>query len=144
MEQHLTATPDAAVGCDMTDAPDTGDERMAEYERLFAEHLLGRERTSEGIRFRFRAGVGVQTWVQSLAAREHACCPFFNSHITRVGDEVHWDSSVIDDDMARAVLEEFFDLPETYAGAGGVAALEQRLAGKGFPVIDPSRGGGMT
>ncbi len=137
MDQQLTATQDAPIVCDMSTAPDTGEERMIEYRSLFAEHLVGRERTSGGIRFRFRAGDGVQAWVQSLAAREHACCPFFNSHITQVGDEIHWDSSVVDDDMARAVLDEFYNLPETFAAAEGVTALEQRLARKGFQVIDP-------
>jgi hypothetical protein len=137
MEQHLTAVPGAPVVCDMSTAPDTGEERMAEYERLFAAHLLGRERTAEGIRYRFRAGDGVQAWVQDLAEREHACCPFFTSHITRVGDEIHWDSSVVDDDMARAVHEEFYNLPETFAAQEGVAALEQRLSSKGFQVINP-------
>jgi hypothetical protein len=137
MEQQLTAVPDAPIVCDMSTAPDTGDERMAEYERLFTEHLVGRERTGEGVRFRFRAGEGVQEWVQSLAAREHACCSFFNARIARVGDEVHWDSSVVDDDMARAVLEEFYNLPETFAAADGVAALEQRLTQQGFEVINP-------
>jgi hypothetical protein len=140
MEQHLTAVPGAAVVCDMSTAPDTGEERLAEYARLFAGHLAGRERTGEGIRFRFRAGDdgdGVQEWVQSLAAREHACCPFFDSHVTRVGDEVHWYSSVVDDDTARAVLDEFYDLPETLAAEKGVAELEQRLAGQGFEVVNP-------
>jgi len=139
MEQHLTAAPDAPVVCDMTTAPDTGEERMAEYQRLFAGYFLGRERTGEGFRLRFRAGDGdaVQGWVQSLAAREHACCPFFTSHVTRVGDEIVWDGSVVDDDMARAVLEEFYGLPETFAAGVGVAELEARLASRGFQVINP-------
>jgi hypothetical protein len=137
MEQHLTAVPGAPVACDMSTASDTDEERMAEYGRLFAEHLVGRERTGEGIRLRFRAGAGddVQAWVQSLAEREHACCPFFTFHVTRVGDEIRWDSSVPDDDLARAVLDEFYDLPETFGA--GVAELEQRLAGKGFTVTNP-------
>lgn len=139
MEQYLAANPDAPVMCDMTTAPDTGDERMAEYGRLFAEHLVGRERTGEGIRFRFRAADDVEAWVQSLATREHACCPFFSSRITRTGDEIRWDSWVIDDDLARAVLDEFYRLPETFAQ--GVEKLEGRLYDRGFQVLYPHQQG---
>jgi hypothetical protein len=55
MDQPATTTP---IVCDMTSAPDTGPERMIEYRRLFAQALVGRERTAEGIRFGFRAGDG--------------------------------------------------------------------------------------
>lgn len=136
MGQHLASGPDVPIVCDMTTAPDTGDERMAEYGRLFADHLVGRERTDDGIRFRFRAADGVDAWVRSLAAREHACCPFFSSRVTRAGDEVHWTSSVVDDDVARAVHEEFYRLPETFAE--GVDALEGRLKGSGFEIVLPA------
>jgi hypothetical protein len=135
MEQYLAAEPDAPVVCDLTAAPDTGEERMAEYGRLFARHLVGRERTSEGIRFRFRAADGVESWVRSLAAREHACCPFFGSSVTRVGDEIHWASSVVVGGVARAVLDEFYRLPETFAE--GVDALAGRLDEQGFRVVLP-------
>jgi hypothetical protein len=135
MGQHLASGPDVPIVCDMTTAPDTGDERMAEYGRLFADHLVGRQRTDEGIRFRLRAAEGVQAWIESLAAREHACCPFFSSRATRVGDEIHWDSWVVDDDVARAVHEEFYRLPETFRE--GVDALERRLEGYGFEIVLP-------
>ena len=61
----------------MTDAPDTAIERLAEYEGLYTEALIGRERTDDGIRFRFRARPGLEEWVRDLAAREKACCAFF-------------------------------------------------------------------
>jgi hypothetical protein len=136
MEQYLAVEPDAPVVCDLTTAPDTGGERLAEYGRLFAEHLAGRQRTAEGIRFRFRAADGVEAWVRSLAAREHACCPFLGSRVTRSGDEIHWDGWVADDDTARAVLAEFYRLPETFAD--GVEGLEGRLRDSGFEVISPA------
>ena len=64
-------------------------ERLAEYRRLFAHAaFLGRERTAEGIRFRFRAEPGIEEWVRDLAAREKACCAFFAFDITAEGDEV--------------------------------------------------------
>ena len=97
----------------MTGAPDTLPERMAEYGRLFSTHLLGRERTAGGIRFRFRADDRVEAWVRDLAVREKACCAFFTFAVTREDDAVLWDASVVDDDMARAVLDQFYDLAST-------------------------------
>jgi len=38
------------IACDMTGAPDTPEERMAEYGRLLAAAYAGRERTGDGIR----------------------------------------------------------------------------------------------
>ncbi len=106
------------IVCDMTDAPDTPAERLAEYQRLFATQLLARERTTAGIRFRLRADDGVEAWVRDLAAREKACCAFFDFDITRNDDTVLWDARVVDDDLARQVLEELYLLPgaETTAG----------------------------
>jgi len=121
----------------MTDAPDTGAERLAEYRRLFAEALVGRERTPDGIRFRFRAADGVHAWVRDLAAREKACCGFFAFTVDRVGAEVVWDAAVVDDDAARAVLEEFYALPDT--AARSVDAVTDRLGQQGLRfVTDPA------
>jgi hypothetical protein len=98
--------------CDMTGAPDTPAERLAEYQRLFARSLLGRDRTAAGIRFRFRARPGLEDWIRDLARREKACCAFFSFEVSASGQEVWWDASVIDDDMARQILDEFYRLPE--------------------------------
>jgi hypothetical protein len=103
------------IACDMSSAPDTPAERRAEYQRLFAGFLTGRTRSHEGITFRFRADRGVQDWVGDLAAREKACCAFFRSEVTAAGREVRWDISVIDDDMARQILAEFYRLPDILA-----------------------------
>jgi hypothetical protein len=118
------------IVCDMTDAPDTDADRMAEYRRLFAAALAGRERTEQGIRFRFRAEEGVEVWVRDLAAREKACCGFFAFDVTRSGAEVWWDAAVIDDENARLILEEFYSLPDTVAE--GSEGWEDRLAAKGL------------
>src|SRR5215831_689113 len=104
-------TPSVPIVCDMTSATDTGPERMLEYGRLFAQALIGRERTPAGIRFRLRADDGVESWVRDLAAREKACCPFFDFTVENDGREVHWDATVVDDDIARAILDEFYHLP---------------------------------
>jgi hypothetical protein len=51
--------------------------------------------------------------VRDLAAREKACCAFFTFSITTLGEEVRWDATVIDDDIAGAILDEFYALPDT-------------------------------
>ncbi len=101
------------VVCDLTGATDTLAERMAEFRALFTQSLLRRSHTSEGIRFCFRADPGLEDWVRDLAAREKACCAFFTFTVTASGEEVWWDAGVIDDEMARQVLAEFYRLPDT-------------------------------
>jgi hypothetical protein len=126
------------IACDMTDAPDTQEERMAEYGRLFAQHLVGRERTTTGIRFRLRAEDGVEAWARDLSARDKACCPFMDFTIATVGEQVHWDMTVIDNDIARAILNEFYDLPEIVAD--GVKGLEDRITDLGFQITTNQAG----
>ena len=121
------------IVCDMSTAPDTGPQRLAEYDRLFSTHLLGRERRGGGIRFRLRADQGVEAWVRDLAAREEACCAFLDSQIAVEGGQVLWDITTIDDDIARAILDEYYDLPGS-AGADA-DAVERRLQAKGLQFI---------
>lgn len=83
-----------------------------EYRRLFAGFLARRQRSEAGITFRFLAGHGVAEWVRDLAVREQACCPFFTIAVTATEQEVRWEMSAIDDDAARALLAEFYHLPE--------------------------------
>jgi hypothetical protein len=106
------------VACDLSRAPDTLAERMAEYRRLFAGFLIGRERSEAGISFRFRADPGVEDWVRDLAGREQDCCAFFRFTVGASDREVRWAASVIDDDAARQVLADFYLLPDVLAGAG--------------------------
>jgi hypothetical protein len=127
-----TPTTTTPIVCDMTSAPDTAPERMMEYRRLFAQAFVGRERTAGGIRLRLRADEGIEAWVRDLAAREKACCPFFDFHVSTGGGEVHWDATVIDDDIARTILEELYLLPET--AADGVEGLENRLGERGLRI----------
>jgi hypothetical protein len=105
MEIPSASTP---VVCDMTTATDTPEERLAEYQRLYAQALVGRSRTAAGIQLRLSADV--EEWVRDLAAREKACCAFFAFEVNVVGDEVVWDVAVADSEMARAVLEQFYEL----------------------------------
>jgi len=132
------------IVCDLTGAPDTAEERMAEYGRLFAQSLAGRERTTEEVRLRFRADDGVEAWVRDLAAREKACCPFYDFRISATDGEVWWNIGLVDgvaagdEDTARVMLDEFYDAPDNVAG--GVAGLKARLAGGGIAVTTNESG----
>lgn len=121
------------IVCDMTDAPDTAEERLGEYRRLFGRDLIGRERTEEGIRFRFRTRDGLATEIRDLAAREKMCCAFFNFDISEHGDEITWDATVVDDPIARQILDEYYALPDTLDTS--VADLFERFAGNGLQIV---------
>jgi len=127
-----TGTPRAIV-CDMTDAPDTAADRITEWRRLFTAALAGRERTEEGIRFRFRADAGIEEWVRDLAARENACCAWYDYDVTVHDDEIWWDLCAPGDEVAQQILKDFYDLPDTL-GAGPAVLLE-RFAAQGQPVM---------
>ncbi|MEU8360036.1 hypothetical protein AB0C27_28900 [Nonomuraea sp. NPDC048882] len=118
------------IVCDMTTAPDTPQERLDEYRHLFTRHLTARERTEQGIRFRLRAEPGTAAWVRDLAAREKACCVFFAYDVTVEDGEVLWDCAVSDDDTARALLEEYYLLPDQTHQSP--EALEHHLSAKGL------------
>jgi len=135
MDIPAASTP---IVCDMTTASDTADERIAEYRRLFGEALLGRERTPEGIRYRFRAAPGVEAWVRDLAAREKACCAFFAYEVSVQGDEVIWALAVPDNDAARALLDEFYALPDTLADAS--EDPRERFTRHGLTILGPTPG----
>jgi hypothetical protein len=132
MDVSASATP---IVCDMTGAPDTGTERLREYQRLFSQALVGRERTADGICFRFRTQPGIEAWVRDLAAREKACCAFFTFTITILGDEVRWGAAAVDDDIARAVLDEFYALPDTVAD--GFEGVYNRFTRQGLKFTSP-------
>jgi hypothetical protein len=103
--------PVPAVVCDMTDAPDTGEQRMQDYASLFAA-LISRERSDTGMQWRLRADPGIEALARDLAARENACCPFLTTTITVTDGQVLWDTTTIDDPAARAVLDMLYELPE--------------------------------
>lgn len=133
-----------AIACDLTDAADTAEERMAEYDRLFTQALAGRDRTADGVRLRFRAEEGVEAWVRDLAVREKACCPFYNFAVIATGGEVWWDISLVDgvaegdQNTARTMLDGYYYAPD-YA-ADGVEGMTRWLAGEGFAVTTEESG----
>ncbi len=101
------------VACTLTGTPGAFAERMAEYRRLFRQYLAERSRTSQGIRFRFRAESGVEDWVRDLARREQECCGFFDFTVTTDAGGIRWDAAVADDEPARQALDDFYRLPDT-------------------------------
>ena len=56
-----------------------------------------------------------------------------DSQIAVEGGQVLWDITTIDDDIARAILDEYYDLPDS-AGADP-DELERRLSAKGLQFI---------
>lgn len=130
--------PPVPIVCDMTDAPDTAEERLATYRHIFRD-LIGRERTEAGIRFRFAAHDGLADEIRELAVLEKACCAFFDFDINEHADEITWDASVIDDPIARQILDEYYALPDTLA-TDDTAALHRRFAMKGLTVVIDDNG----
>ena len=59
--------------------------------------------------------------------------------VTVVGAQVHWAASVVDDDVACAILDELYALPES-AGAG-VDAVRGRFTGRGLRFVSGPGGG---
>jgi hypothetical protein len=127
MSKEPSPVTTTLIVCDMTDAPDTAEERMAEWGRLLAAAYTGRERADDGIK----------AWVRDLAARDEACCPFLDFTVTTAPGEVRWDvtvadGTVMDDGMARTIMDEFYNLPDTIGG--GVAGMVDRLGEQGLAV----------
>ena len=123
-----------AIACDMTDAPDTGQERLAEYARLFDSALISRERTPGAMRWWLRNDEGIEAWAKDLAARENACCAFMTTTVTVAGDRVLWESTAIDDPVAREVLDMMYELPERrWVDAG--QAYARFTDGIGVPIM---------
>jgi len=89
-------------------------------------------------------GCDVGVWVWDLAARENACCPSYDFRISATGGEVWWDIGLVDgiaegdEDLARTMLDGFYDAPDNVAG--GVAGMKQRLAESGIAVTTSESG----
>lgn len=68
-----------------------------------------------------------------LAAREKACSAFFDFDVHEHGDEITWDAWVVDDPIARQILDQYYALPDTLDGS--VADLFDRFADKGLEIV---------
>ena len=124
----------------MTDAPDTTDERLAEYHRLFGTDLIGRERTDTGIQFRFRLrardGLGGDPgprrpregvlWVLRLRNRRTRRR---RDHLGRQGRRRP---------DARQILDEYYALPDSLSGS--TIELFERFAQQGLEITIDDHG----
>lgn len=106
----ITPRPDVPIACDMSSAPDSLAERLAEYRRLFAHALVGRTSTPTATTFRFAARPGVADWVRDLAMREAACCGFLAYEVDQ-DDDIVWTISGGLGASEMALLAESFDAP---------------------------------
>jgi hypothetical protein len=131
----IPETPNAPIACDLTDAPDTPEERLAEYGRLFAQALAGRQRTADAVELRFAAKPGVTEWVTDLARREAACCPFLTHRVSADSTQVIWRMSTQAGPAAQALLDEVHALPERFDD--GFKGLLNRLDARGVKVVQP-------
>jgi hypothetical protein len=126
-----TSSPQPLV-CDMTNAPDSMDERMAEWGRLFEHALAGRERTEGAVIWRFTARAGVEEWARDLAAREAACCGFLTYTVTVKDGQVVYRIDGDSDPMVQAALDELHDVPDHIAA--GIPGMWDRLNRAGFEI----------
>jgi hypothetical protein len=123
--------PNAEIACDLTGAPDTLDERFAEYGRLFQHALARRQRAAAAVEFEFAAKPGVAEWVADLARREATCCPFLAHHVSSDAAHVLWRiSSETAGPEAQFTLDEYHDLPERYRD--GLQGHLERAAARGL------------
>jgi hypothetical protein len=122
----------------MTTAPDTPDERLREYGRLFERALLHRQRRADAVVFSFRADPHTRQAVDDLARREAACCPFLDYRVETVGAAVIWTTTnpITGDQRASVdvILDAFHDLPD-HAGSDFAGYLA-RLADRDVHVIE--------
>jgi hypothetical protein len=131
---HLPARADAPIACDMSEARDTPEDRLAEYHELFERALRSREHHADSVVLRFDAAAREQ--VEDLASREHACCPFVDYRVETAGEEVVWTTTNPVSGEQRAAVDVMLDalyaLPE-HAGSDLDGYLA-RLADRGVNV----------
>jgi hypothetical protein len=104
-------------------------QRTADFRALFSGGLVGRERSSLGVRWMLRAQPGAEEESRRLAALEERCCDGICFSIRREGDEVHWDIS--GPKAAAATLDVLFDLPVKVMSDEGADAVWRALDAAG-------------
>jgi hypothetical protein len=68
-----------------------------------------------------RCGFGI--WLLAKA-----CCAFLDSQLAVKDGQLLWDITTIDDDIARAVLDDYYDQPNSAGTDARAAAVYQRFA----------------
>jgi len=119
----------AQVSCTLDHAG--GLRRIAEFREVFDRAYLGSERVGDASRWRFQNQSGLVDELQQLAAKEMACCQFFDFQVRTVGNEIWWD--IRTPTTAKPVAEEFFALPQRVATTD-TGELVERL-GKTFMAV---------
>jgi hypothetical protein len=104
-------------------------QRTADFRALFSGWLVGRERSSLGVRWMLRAQPGAEEESRRLAALEERCCDGIRFDIRRQGDEVHWDIS--GPRAAAATLDVLFELPVKVMNDDGADAVWRALDAAG-------------
>lgn len=134
----MTEQTPSPIVCDMTGAPDSPEERLRTYRRLYADALVGSERSDGTIRFRFRAAAGIEQRVRDVAALEAACCAFIEHTIIAHDSEIWWEARTIDDPVAHQILDAFYRLPDTTGD--GVGGLYDRFVQEGLVIVTGENG----
>lgn len=106
----IPARSGAPIVCDLTDATDTAEERLAAYGRLFATALVDRRRELHAAVWVFDARHEVVDQLGELMRREAACCPFADYRLVRRGDLVEFTMASADPAVTD-ILDLAYDLP---------------------------------
>ena len=83
MEHHELMTTDAC-SLPTSERP----LRLAEFEELFTNHLTDAAWAGDRLRLSLSGGAGLREQVADLAARESACCSFFDFALSGPADAV--------------------------------------------------------
>jgi len=75
----------------------------------------------------------VEEWARDRAGREKAHSAFFTFDVAKRGEEIWWHASVIDDAMARQILDEIFSLPEIVIE--GTHVLQSQMVDQGLDIV---------
>jgi hypothetical protein len=96
--------PDLPIACTLP--PDGITARLALIEALYADGLLQRTPTDDGLRVRLRDTPEIEQRTRELVAAESRCCAFLDFALGRANGDLVLDISGPED--ARPVIEMFF------------------------------------
>lgn len=132
---HIEPQPNAPIVCDFANAPDTPEERLDEYSRLFQAALIDRGRTADGMILTFANHDGVADWVTDLVKREALCCSFLRFEVIADDSAVRWVTSGTPE--MQPMLDELYELSDV-TGPSPQATREAFIP-VAIPLVDRSR-----
>jgi hypothetical protein len=127
MSAQPVPAEDTPIVCTISPGAEA-EQAMTLYRSLFADALLSRERTTSGVRWRFRDGEGIEARVRALADLEERCCAFLRMRVAVAEGAVTWD--LVGPRTAQAFLDEYYRLPETMNA--GIEDLRDRVSAAGL------------